>query len=132
MFIFLCMYLLLLFFIFYLCPGITNCVGRILAGWIADLPQVSSLLVNNVSLLMAAIATAIFPFCTSYTLLIVVACFFGVGIGMYSFLCVRRHWYVQLFVCTSALVCIAFCVCVGIGMYSFLCERRYWYVQLFV
>ena len=56
----------------------------------------------------------------------------NVGIGMYSFLCERRYWYVQLFVCASVLVCTAFCVNVGIGMYSFLCERRYWYVQLFV
>ncbi|XP_041373528.1 monocarboxylate transporter 14-like [Gigantopelta aegis] len=63
--------------------GITNCVGRILAGWIADLPQVSSLLVNNVALLLAAVSTAIFPFCTSYTLLVVVACFFGIGIGAF-------------------------------------------------
>lgn len=57
--------------------GITNTIGRVLSGIIADLRNVSSLMLNNVCMLIAGIAIFLTPFCSSYALLIVAASVFG-------------------------------------------------------
>ncbi|XP_067677004.1 monocarboxylate transporter 14-like [Haliotis asinina] len=64
--------------------GITNTVGRILAGWLADLPKVDALLVNNVSMVIAGVATVVMPFCgASYAALVVMSSVFGAGVGAF-------------------------------------------------
>ncbi|XP_050415563.1 monocarboxylate transporter 14 [Patella vulgata] len=63
--------------------GITNCFGRLLSGWLADRPNVSSLLVNNVSILITGITTAAFPFCNDYITLTIAASIFGLSLGAF-------------------------------------------------
>ncbi|KAJ1531849.1 hypothetical protein ONE63_000500 [Megalurothrips usitatus] len=63
--------------------GIVNTVGRVLCGWVADFPSVDSLLMNNVSLLVATLSVAAVPFCQSYSSFVAFAIFFGVSISCY-------------------------------------------------
>lgn len=63
--------------------GIVNTVGRILCGYVADFPQVDSLLLNNICLLIATFAVGATPFCHSYASYVVVAVFFGIAISGY-------------------------------------------------
>uniref|UniRef100_A0A336N0X6 CSON009264 protein n=1 Tax=Culicoides sonorensis TaxID=179676 RepID=A0A336N0X6_CULSO len=63
--------------------GITNTVGRIGCGYIADFPQVNSLLLNNICLVLSTIAVAAVPLCSSYTSYIIVAILFGFAISGY-------------------------------------------------
>ncbi|XP_052805368.1 monocarboxylate transporter 13-like isoform X2 [Mya arenaria] len=57
--------------------GITNTVGRIISGSLADLPSVNSLLLNNVSMLVAGVTIMLTPFCNSFASLMVAALMFG-------------------------------------------------------
>ncbi|XP_008556560.1 monocarboxylate transporter 12 isoform X2 [Microplitis demolitor] len=63
--------------------GITNTVGRVICGFVADFPQVNSLLLNNICLLVSTISVAMTPFCESYTSYIIMATFFGTAISGY-------------------------------------------------
>ncbi|XP_034252721.1 monocarboxylate transporter 3 isoform X3 [Thrips palmi] len=63
--------------------GIVNTVGRVLCGYVADFPQVNTLLMNNVCLVMATLSVAAVPFCESYFSFILVAIFFGISISGY-------------------------------------------------
>lgn len=61
--------------------GITNTFSRIFCGYIADFPQVDSLFLNNICLVISTIAVAATPFCVTYTHYIIMAVFFGIAIG---------------------------------------------------
>ncbi|CAB3374926.1 Hypothetical predicted protein [Cloeon dipterum] len=63
--------------------GIVNTVGRVLCGLIADMPQVNTLLMNNICLLLSAAAVAATPFCYDYTTFCCMAVAFGIGISGY-------------------------------------------------
>ncbi|XP_076284328.1 monocarboxylate transporter 9 isoform X3 [Lasioglossum baleicum] len=63
--------------------GITNTVGRVACGFIADFPQVDSLLLNNICLIISTISVAATPFCHSYMAYIVMSIFFGIAISGY-------------------------------------------------
>ncbi|XP_033324372.1 monocarboxylate transporter 9 isoform X2 [Megalopta genalis] len=63
--------------------GITNTVGRVACGFIADFPQVDSLLLNNICLIISTISVAATPFCESYAAYIVMSIFFGIAISGY-------------------------------------------------
>ncbi|CAH1953803.1 unnamed protein product [Acanthoscelides obtectus] len=63
--------------------GITNTVGRVACGYFADFPQVNSLLVNNICLVVSTISVTLTPFCNSYASYIVMAIFFGFAISGY-------------------------------------------------
>ncbi|XP_069357922.1 monocarboxylate transporter 14 isoform X9 [Maniola hyperantus] len=63
--------------------GITNTIGRIACGWVADFPWMDSLLLNNICLVIATIAVALTPFCYSYATYICVAIAFGIAISGY-------------------------------------------------
>ncbi|XP_076665805.1 monocarboxylate transporter 9 isoform X2 [Andrena cerasifolii] len=63
--------------------GITNTVGRVACGYIADFPQVDSLLLNNICLIISTIAVAATPFCHSYVAYIFMSIFFGIAISGY-------------------------------------------------
>ncbi|XP_030373139.1 monocarboxylate transporter 4 [Scaptodrosophila lebanonensis] len=63
--------------------GITNTVGRVFCGWVADLPQVNSLLLNNICLLISTVAVTLTPLCYSYGAYITMAVFFGIAISGY-------------------------------------------------
>ncbi|XP_055372462.1 monocarboxylate transporter 3 [Condylostylus longicornis] len=63
--------------------GITNTVGRVICGYVADFPQVDSLLLNNICLLISTVAVAATPLCTSYGAYIAMSIFFGIAISGY-------------------------------------------------
>jgi len=63
--------------------GITNTVGRVVCGYVADFPQVNSLLLNNICLLISTVAVASTPLCTTYEAYIVMSIFFGIAISGY-------------------------------------------------
>lgn len=57
--------------------GITNTVGRILSGVIADVTKVDALIINNVALVLSAVLLFVEPFCTTYPLLVLFAALYG-------------------------------------------------------
>lgn len=63
--------------------GITNTIGRIACGWVADFPWMDSLLLNNVCLIIATISVGLTPFATSYAAFVGIAIFFGLAVSGY-------------------------------------------------
>lgn len=63
--------------------GITNTVGRIFCGYIADFPCVNSLLLNNICLIISTLSIAAMPFCFEYWSYVVVSIFFGIAVSGY-------------------------------------------------
>jgi len=63
--------------------GISNTLGRILTGWLADRPGVSSLSLTSLSLLLSALCVFIFPFIPNLPLFIVLAAVFGLFVAAY-------------------------------------------------
>ncbi|KAG7202993.1 hypothetical protein KM043_010125 [Ampulex compressa] len=63
--------------------GITNTVGRVACGYVADFPQVDSLLLNNICLIISTISVAATPFCHTYTAYIIMSVSFGIAISGY-------------------------------------------------
>jgi predicted MFS family arabinose efflux permease len=63
--------------------GITNTIGRVVCGYVADFPWVDALLLNNVCLVVSTLAVAATPFCSSYAGYIVMSIFFGIAICKY-------------------------------------------------
>ncbi|XP_058802203.1 uncharacterized protein LOC131670544 [Phymastichus coffea] len=63
--------------------GITNTIGRVGCGYIADFPRVDSLLLNNICLIVATISVAIAPFCTSMIHYMIMSTLFGFAISGY-------------------------------------------------
>lgn len=63
--------------------GITNTVGRMIFGWFADRPRVSSLWVNNICLLLSGICVLCIPFTLTYTTVLIVCTLFGLFISAY-------------------------------------------------
>lgn len=67
------------------CPfsdaGITNTLGRIVMGFLADLKQVSALMLHNGALLSAGVACLLFRFCVEYWSMVIYALVFGLCIG---------------------------------------------------
>lgn len=63
--------------------GITNTIGRILSGFLANLKNVNALVINNVALVIASVALALQPFCTVYPALVVFCVVFGLCCGEY-------------------------------------------------
>ncbi|KAK7488004.1 hypothetical protein BaRGS_00020749 [Batillaria attramentaria] len=49
--------------------GITNTVGRVMTGVLANLNKIDSLVINNVAMLVCGLATFLCPFCDNYYLL---------------------------------------------------------------
>ena len=61
--------------------GIANTVARVACGFVSDLPWVDALLLNNCALVLAGVATCLFPFCNSFLTLSISCIVFGCGIG---------------------------------------------------
>ncbi|KER23052.1 hypothetical protein T265_08995 [Opisthorchis viverrini] len=74
--------------------GILNTIGRLISGWLSDRPWVNIVLVNNVSLLVSGVATAILPLLRTYSGMMFYACFFGFVIA--AFIAVRTILIVEL------------------------------------
>lgn len=63
--------------------GITNTIGRVACGYIADFPSVNSLFLNNMSLVVSTIAVTATPFCKTFEAYVLMAVFFGLAISAY-------------------------------------------------
>ncbi|KAL8616120.1 hypothetical protein ACOMHN_066607 [Nucella lapillus] len=63
--------------------GITNTVGRVVTGWLADLRRINSLVITYVSIFICGLSTALFPFCTTYGLLCAAASLFGLSVAAF-------------------------------------------------
>ncbi|CAG9824026.1 unnamed protein product [Phaedon cochleariae] len=63
--------------------GITNTVGRIACGYFADFPQVNALFVNNVCLIISAVAVSLTPICHTYGFYIAISIMFGIAVSGY-------------------------------------------------
>lgn len=57
--------------------GITNTIGRVISGFLADVRSVNSLMLNNVNMLIAGVCILLTPFCNTYPLLVLAALVFG-------------------------------------------------------
>ncbi|KAH7952146.1 hypothetical protein HPB52_019368 [Rhipicephalus sanguineus] len=66
--------------------GITNMIGRLIFGWLSDLPQINCLLLNNLSLCLSGIAVFILPFCYSYPATVATCMIFGLIVAAYILL----------------------------------------------
>lgn len=64
--------------------GISNTVGRVVFGFLADRQGVNRLALYNTALTICGVATALCPLCSSYPLLVLYACVFGLFIGKLS------------------------------------------------
>ena len=64
--------------------GLSNAVGRVFAGWVADRPWANTVILNNASLVLAGILTIAFPFCTNLAYLSLVSVGFGISTGKLS------------------------------------------------
>lgn len=64
--------------------GITNTVGRVACGYVADFPQVDSLLLNNVCLILATVSVTMAPFCTTILDYMIMSTLFGIAICKFS------------------------------------------------
>ena len=63
--------------------GISNTLGRVISGWISDFSWVNSLVVTNTAIILSALTVFLFPFCTSYASLTVMALLFGFFVAAY-------------------------------------------------
>ncbi|XP_050415568.2 uncharacterized protein LOC126829630 [Patella vulgata] len=63
--------------------GMTNTLGRVISGWIADRPWADPLYINNGALILTGVATAVCPFFNSYIGLAFYSAVFGIGIAVF-------------------------------------------------
>ncbi|XP_060073573.1 monocarboxylate transporter 14-like [Ylistrum balloti] len=63
--------------------GITNTIGRVLSGFLADLKFVDSLVINNIALVISAVSLFLQPLCTTYETLIIFAAVYGLCVAAY-------------------------------------------------
>ncbi|CAD5120289.1 DgyrCDS8865 [Dimorphilus gyrociliatus] len=61
--------------------GITNTLGRVISGWLADLKSVDPLLLHNVAILVAGAVSIISTFFKTYALMTVFAAIFGLSVA---------------------------------------------------
>ena len=57
--------------------GITNTVGRVISGWVTDIPSVSPLVVTIIATLVGGIFPVLMPIGGSYTTVMVICGLFG-------------------------------------------------------
>ncbi|CAG5134291.1 unnamed protein product [Candidula unifasciata] len=63
--------------------GITNTVGRVAIGKLADLHIIDSLVITYISIALCGLVTGLVPFCNTYPLLATNAAVFGLGMAAY-------------------------------------------------
>jgi hypothetical protein len=61
--------------------GFSNTAARFGSGWVTKIPHLSPLLVNNIGLTIAGIATLFVPLCQTHALLIIYCIIWGAFIG---------------------------------------------------
>ena len=63
--------------------GVSNTIGRVLAGWLSDFSWVDSLIVTNLAIFLSGVSVFVLPFCNSYGLFVFVALMFGFFVAAY-------------------------------------------------
>lgn len=63
--------------------GIANTLGRIVSGWLSDFAWVDSLFVVTCSLVCSSVCVFLFPFVTTYEMLLLLGFVFGLSIAAY-------------------------------------------------
>ncbi|XP_035829718.1 uncharacterized protein LOC101846861 [Aplysia californica] len=63
--------------------GITNTVGRVAVGKLADLRVIDSLVITYMSIIVIGLVTALVPFCDTYALLATASAVFGLGVAAF-------------------------------------------------
>ncbi|XP_076438572.1 monocarboxylate transporter 5-like [Babylonia areolata] len=63
--------------------GITNTIGRVISGWIADRPWTNVLHLNNGALVVAGVGTILVAFCQTFSMLCVYAATFGFCVAVF-------------------------------------------------
>lgn len=76
--------------------GITNTIGRILAGFLTDSFHVSSTAIYLVALTVAAVTNFIFPWCYSYLTVALCSGVFGLCMGKFWFWWQFNHMHIQI------------------------------------
>ena len=61
--------------------GITNTIGRVMSGWLADYSWVNSLLLHNIMMILGGVACILNMFATTYAAMCVFCAFFGLCVG---------------------------------------------------
>ena len=64
--------------------GVFNTLARVFTGWLSDQPWADALLIHNVSVILAGVATCLVPVLNSYALLCIYGACFGVFIGLFT------------------------------------------------
>ncbi|XP_052061336.1 monocarboxylate transporter 14-like [Mytilus californianus] len=64
--------------------GITNTIGRVLCGFLADLSFVNPLILNNAMLVLSAAVLFLEPLCTTYAMLVGFSVIYGLCIAAYT------------------------------------------------
>lgn len=99
--------------------GFSNTAVRFASGWITKIPHLTPLLVNNIGLAVAGIATLFVPLCVSYTHLAFYCIIWGAFIGMNLFHFARiSHTRSLLLAFHVALSPVIVCQLVGLDRYS--------------
>lgn len=84
------------------CVGFSNTIGRFVSGWIAKLPYMNAIRVNNIGLVVAGISTILVAFSSTHTHLMIYCIIWGGFIGMYH--CIVRdrvHQFLFFQLCIS-------------------------------
>jgi hypothetical protein len=97
-------------------PGFSNTAARFASGWITKMPYMSPLLVNNIGLTIAGLATLFVPFCTTHGLLITYCIIWGGFIGK-NFLFIFENYFLILAFHVS-LSPVIVCQLVGLELFS--------------
>ena len=66
--------------------GISNALGRLIAGWVADSPPVDPVTFHNVCLFVAGAATCVVPLIVSFELICVYLVVYGICFGQSVYL----------------------------------------------
>lgn len=65
------------------CVGITSGLGRLIFGYIADLPRIDRVILQQISFLAIGVTTMVLPFCNSLTWLLVISLIMGLFDGCF-------------------------------------------------
>jgi len=68
------------------CIGISNTLGRLFCGYIADRPWVNQLFLNNAAMTVGGLVTILIPFCTEEYQMYTYVIIFGFTIGIFAVL----------------------------------------------
>lgn len=82
--------------------GIVNIIARVLCGFLSDHPKMNALMINNVALILAGLATIFVPFMNSFGLLVFYCVIFGFGTGMQtSRLAIKYQLHINILISSN-------------------------------